>query len=89
MFKVLNDNNKYIHKGGVNKMDFESFSKLTEKEKCVNYEKLSDHDKFLARISTPISVVAVKNEGGNGKLTKEELETLRELEEYSKKIIGK
>ena len=32
-------------------LSFEEFNKLSEEEKCKQYKKLSNHDKFLARMS--------------------------------------
>lgn len=32
-------------------LSFKEFNKLTKKEKCERYMDLSDHDKFLVRIS--------------------------------------
>lgn len=35
-------------------LSLEEFNKLSEEEKCDRYKELSDHDKFLVRISTPL-----------------------------------
>ncbi len=35
----------------MSQLSFKEFLKLSEKEKCERYEKLSEHHKFLARIS--------------------------------------
>lgn len=67
-------------------MTFEEFMKLDEKEKAIQYEKLSLHDKYLARINAPIKMVEV--EKNDNKLTKKQLETLKELEEFANKVMG-
>lgn len=38
-----------------NELSFEDFLKLTDKEKGEAYKKLSDEDKFKARLSQPMS----------------------------------
>lgn len=38
----------------MNKLTLQEFNKLTEKEKVERYKDLSDHDKFLVRLSMPI-----------------------------------
>lgn len=50
-------------------LTFEQFEKLSDKEKQIQYENLSDHDKYLARINSPISCTVVRKSN----LSKEEL----------------
>ncbi len=66
-------------------MKFEDFIKLNDKDKSVNYTKLSSHDKFLARLNAPINTIS---HGTNSKtLTKEQIEILKKLEKYSNQLL--
>ena len=57
----------------MSQLSFKEFLKLSEKEKCERYKELSNHHKFLARISqnSGVEVISYKN------LTKEEKELLK------------
>lgn len=57
------------------------FNKLTEKEKCGKYKDLSEHDKFLVRISMNPGMKVV----GHKEVTKEEQEWADELIKQIKK----
>ncbi len=57
-------------------LSLENFNKLSEKEKCDRYKELSEHDKFLARISMPIEGETV----GHRDLTEEEKKEAKEFE---------
>ena len=57
----------------MNKLSFKEFLKLSEKEKCERYKELSDHHKFLARISQKPGVEVIPDE----KLTEEEKEWIK------------
>ena len=37
----------------MSKLTFKEFLKFSEKEKCIRYKDLSEHDKFLARMTRP------------------------------------
>ncbi len=66
-------------------MKFKDFIKLNDKDKSVNYTKLSSHDKFLARLNAPINAIS---HGFNSEmLTKEQKEILEKLENYSNKLL--
>ena len=77
------------------KITIEEFMKLSEKEKCEKYKDLSNHDKFLARISQPLSPRVIPED----ELTEEEKEkikemkndtkTLEEMEKFAEKHIAK
>lgn len=54
-------------------MKFEEFIKLSENEKVKEYKNLSDHDKFLARISS----VEITETIEHSELTSEEKEAAR------------
>lgn len=56
-------------------MKFEEFIKLSEKEKVKQYENLSDHDKFLARISE----IQIPETVGYFEFTDEEKEAMQRL----------
>lgn len=49
-------------------LSLEEWKKLTEEQKGIRYKELSDHDRFLARISTPLKGETV----GYKPLTEEE-----------------
>ena len=49
-------------------LSLKEFNKLTEKEKCEKYKDLSEHDKFLVRISMNPGMEVV----GHQEVTKEE-----------------
>lgn len=57
-------------------LSLKDFNKLSEKEKKDRYKELSDHDKFLVRISMPIYGEVV----GHRELTKEEEKDAKEFE---------
>lgn len=57
----------------MSKLSFKEFLKLSEKEKCERYEELSDHHKFLARISQNSGVEVISQE----KLTEAEKEFIK------------
>lgn len=54
----------------MSQLSFKEFLKLSEKEKCERYEELSEHHKFLARIS--------QNSGGKVILEEDMTEAERE-----------
>ena len=56
-------------------LSLKEFNKLTEKEKCEKYKDLSEHDKFLVRISMNPGMEVVEHQ----KVTKEEQEWADEL----------
>ena len=56
-------------------LSLKEFNKLTEKEKCEKYKDLSEHDKFLVRISMNPGMEVV----GHQEVTKEEQEWADEL----------
>lgn len=56
-------------------LPFEEFNKLTEKEKCKRYKDLSDHDKFLARISMNPGVEVI----GTSEISEEDKKWAEEL----------
>lgn len=64
----------------MNNLSLEEFYKLSEKEKGVRYKELSDHDRFLVRISMPIKGEAV----GSRELTEKEKKEAKEFEEAVK-----
>lgn len=57
-------------------LSLKDFNKLSEKEKKDRYKELSDHDKFLVRISMPIYGEVI----GYRELTKEEENDAKEFE---------
>lgn len=61
-------------------LSLEEFYKLSEKEKGVRYKELSDHDRFLVRISMPINGEVV----GFRELTEKEKEEAKEFAEAVK-----
>ena len=61
-------------------LSLEEFYKLSEKEKGVRYKELSDHDRFLVRISMPIKGENV----GFRELTEREKKEAQEFEEAVK-----
>ena len=57
-------------------LSLEEFNKLSEEEKCYRYKELSDHDKFLVRVSMPIEGEVV----GYVEISKQErIESLKQL----------
>lgn len=61
-------------------LSLEEFCKLSEKEKGIRYKELSDHDRFLVRISMPIKGEVV----GFRELTEKEKKEAKEFEEALK-----
>lgn len=65
-------------------LSLKEFNKLTEKEKCEKYKDLSEHDKFLVRISMNPGMEVV----GHQEVTKEEQkwteELIKQIEEQEK-----
>lgn len=57
-------------------LSLEEFYKLSEKEKGVRYKELSDHDRFLVRISMPIKGEVV----GSRELTEKEKKEAKDFE---------
>lgn len=68
-------------------MNLEEFNRLSKVDKGKNYEKLSNHDKFLVRISQPPVIDKVKKT--TAPLTDEDIKALQELENYSNRIMKK
>ena len=66
----------------MSKLSFEEFMKLSEKEKCEKYKELSNHDKFLARISQPVTPRIIPEE----ELTEEEKEKIKEMKNDTKSL---
>lgn len=63
-------------------MTFEEFMKLPYEERAEAYKTLSDHDRFMVRISEPLKGKTV----GYSEVTEEEKEKARMmLEEFMKK----
>lgn len=60
-------------------LSLEDFNNLTEEEKGDRYKELSEHDKFLVRISMPIGGEVI----GYRELTKQEKE---EAEEFARAV---
>lgn len=56
-------------------LSLKEFNKLTEKEKCEKYKNLSEHDKFLVRISMNPGIEVV----GYQEVTDEEKEWAEDL----------
>ena len=56
-------------------LSFKEFCKLSEEEKCKQYKNLSNHDKFIARMSQNPSGEVVENE----EITEEEKKWAEEL----------
>ena len=79
----------------MSKLSFKEFMKLSEKEKCKKYKDLSDNDKFLARISQPLSPIVIpeeeltKEQKEKIKKMKEDAKTLEEMEKFAEKHIAK
>ena len=70
----------------MSRLSLEDFNKLPEKEKGDRYKELSNHDKFLVRISMPIGGKVV----GYRELTEKEKKEAKEFEEAVKRgNIGK
>ena len=61
----------------MSKLSFKEFLKLSEKEKCERYEELSEHHKFLARISQNAGARVIPEE----EMTEDEREQLRKMRE--------
>lgn len=57
-------------------LSIEKFNKLSDTEKNNKYEELNEHDKYLARISMPITGKKV----GKKELTKKQKEEAKEFE---------
>lgn len=67
-------------------MTFEEFMKLPYEERAEAYKELSDHDRFLVRISEPLKGRTV----GYSEVTEEEKEKAHKmLEEFMKKKQGR
>lgn len=49
----------------MSQLSFKEFLKLSEKEKCERYEELSEHHKFLARISQNVGTEEFKEREKN------------------------
>ncbi|HJJ14188.1 MAG TPA: hypothetical protein OIM42_04950 [Clostridiaceae bacterium] len=63
----------------MSKLSLKEFNKLSENEKGDRYKELSEHDKFLVRISMPIGGEVI----GYRELTEQEK---KEAEEFSKAV---
>ena len=59
----------------MSQLSFKEFLKLSEREKCERYEELSEHHKFLARISQNAGARVIPKE----ETTEEEIEQIREI----------
>jgi hypothetical protein len=59
------------------KLSFKEFLKLSESEKSERYEELSEHHKFLARISQNASARVIPEE----EMTEDEREQLKKMRE--------
>lgn len=59
----------------MSQLSFREFLKLSEREKCERYEELSEHHKFLARISQNAGARVIPKE----EMTEEEIEQIREI----------
>lgn len=59
----------------MSQLSFREFLKLSEREKCERYEELSEHHKFLARISQNAGARVIPKE----EITEEEIEQIREI----------
>ncbi len=57
----------------MSQLSFKDFLKLSEKEKCERYEELSEHHKFLARISQNAGAKVIPDE----EMSEEEREQLK------------
>lgn len=64
----------------MSKLSLEEFNGLSEKEKADRYKELSEHDKFLVRISMPISGEIV----GHREPTEKQKKEAKEFEETVK-----
>lgn len=64
----------------MSRLSLEEFNKLPEKEKGDRYKELSDHDKFLVRISTIPSGETI----GYRELTEKEKKEAKEFEDAVK-----
>lgn len=63
----------------MSKLSLKEFNKLSENEKGDRYKELSEHDKFLVRISMPIGGEVI----GYRELTEQEK---KEAEKFSKAV---
>lgn len=61
----------------MSQLSFKEFLKLSEKEKCERYEELSEHHKFLARISQNAGAIVIPEE----EMTEDERKQLRKMRE--------
>ena len=61
-------------------LSFKEFLKLSEEEKCERYEELSEHHKFLARISQNVGTRVIPEED----MTEDEREQLRRMKKMLK-----
>lgn len=61
----------------MSQLSFKDFLKLSEKEKSERYEELSEHHKFLARISQNAGARVIPEE----EMTEDEREQLRKMRE--------
>ena len=61
----------------MSQLSFKEFLKLSEKEKCERYEELSEHHKFLARISQNSGAKVILEED----MTETEREQLKKMRE--------
>lgn len=61
----------------MSQLSFKEFLKLSEKEKCERYEELSEHHKFLARISQNSGAKVILEED----MTEAEREQLKKMRE--------
>ncbi len=70
----------------MSQLSFKEFLKLSEKEKCERYEELSEHHKFLARISQNSGAKVILEEDMT-ETEREQLKKMREIgetEEFKK-----
>lgn len=70
----------------MSQLSFKEFLKLSEKEKCERYEELSEHHKFLARISQNSGAKVILEEDMT-EAEREQLKKMREIgetEEFKK-----
>lgn len=61
----------------MSQLSFKDFLKLSEKEKCERYEELSEHHKFLSRISQNAGARVIPEE----EMTEDEREQLKKMRE--------
>lgn len=59
----------------MSQLSFKEFLKLSEEEKCERYEELSEHHKFLARISQNVGTRVIPEED----MTEDERKQLRRM----------